>query len=597
MAEPNPGSSPPSPDVGRHLAVLRAVAAAVSRSLDLEEVLAKSVAALTEVTGHEIASLHLLSPDGRALILRGERGLSARLREINKTLPAGEGLIGLVATRGQAVVLDEVLASPDLLPAARPVVAADRLRGFVCVPIRARDRILGTLSLGRQTPDPFSPGEIALLESAADQIGLALDNARLFQESERRRAAAERLAEVGRLLSQSLDSAEVAQLIADNVLTLLGAEVATVCQLDPASGDMVVIALAGEVDHIHRDMVLPAGAGVIGLAVRERVVVVTPDLLADPSVTLTPELQAAIERAAYRAALAVPLVVKDQIVGALGIGAKTGRVFTNEEIRLAQAFADPAAIALENSRLVGTLRTALDRLKASQQRVIETERLRAIGDLASGVAHHLNNILGVILLRTQLLVPKVQDPEIRRALEMVEEETREGAEVVQRLQAFSQVQVLVPLDLGLVIREVLEITRPRWEENARAGGSHIQALLELAEIPAIAGEPAGLRQALINLLLNAVDAMPDGGTITVKTWASPEGVYCTVADTGVGMSEEVRRRALEPFFTTKGPQARGLGLSVAYGILQRHGGELTIHSAVRKGTVVTIHLPPLSKRR
>ncbi|MBI4591185.1 MAG: GAF domain-containing protein [Candidatus Rokubacteria bacterium] len=171
--------------VGRHLAILRAVAAAVSRSLDFEEVLEKSLAALTQVTGHELASFHLISPDGGSLILRGHRGLSARLREVNEVLPVGEGLIGQVASEGRAVVLDEVLAAPDLLFAARPVVAAEGIRGFVCVPIRARDRILGTLSLGRQTPDPFSEEEVALLESAADQIGLALDNARLYSELRR----------------------------------------------------------------------------------------------------------------------------------------------------------------------------------------------------------------------------------------------------------------------------------------------------------------------------------------------------------------------------------------------------------------------------
>lgn len=185
MTEPDPSLPPASSPVARHVAVLRRVAVAVSRSLDLEEVVEKSLAALTEVTGHEIASLHLLSADGRTLFLRGARGMSAGLREVNRVLPVGQGLIGTVASRGRPVVLDEVLASTELLPAARQAVATDRIRCFVCVPIRARDQILGTLSLGRQTPDRFSEEEVALLESAADQIGLALDNARLYSEIQR----------------------------------------------------------------------------------------------------------------------------------------------------------------------------------------------------------------------------------------------------------------------------------------------------------------------------------------------------------------------------------------------------------------------------
>jgi C4-dicarboxylate-specific signal transduction histidine kinase len=193
----------------RHLQILRSVTEAVSRSLDLNEVIQKSVSALTEVTGHELSSLHLISTDDKVLLLRGERGLSPALREVNRVLPMGEGLIGRVAASGRLRRLDDASKAPDLLPAAREVVIADGIRGFVCVPIRARHRILGTLSLGRQTEDRFTDEEVALLECAADQIGLALDNARLYSETrhqleELRRnhsevVRAERLAAVGEL--------------------------------------------------------------------------------------------------------------------------------------------------------------------------------------------------------------------------------------------------------------------------------------------------------------------------------------------------------------------------------------------------------------
>jgi C4-dicarboxylate-specific signal transduction histidine kinase len=169
----------------RHLQVLRAVNEAVSRSLDLNEVLQRSLAALTHVTGHEISSLHLISADGNSLLLRGDRGLSDELRRVNVELPMGEGLIGRVALTGQARRVDDVGVTDDLLPAARAAVTTDGIRGFVCVPIRARHRILGTLSLGRQTEDRFTDEEVALLECVADQIGLALDNARLYGEINR----------------------------------------------------------------------------------------------------------------------------------------------------------------------------------------------------------------------------------------------------------------------------------------------------------------------------------------------------------------------------------------------------------------------------
>jgi signal transduction histidine kinase len=192
-----------------HLQILRTVSAAVSRSLNLNEVLQKSVTALTRVTGHEIASLHLIAADGQTLLLRGERGLPEQLREVNLVLPVGRGLIGRVAATGRVRRLDEVSRAADLLPAARTIVAGDGIRGFVCVPIRARHRILGTLSLGRRTRRPFTDEEVAVLECAADQIGLALDNARLYSEtrlqledlrrSQTEVVKAERLAAVGEL--------------------------------------------------------------------------------------------------------------------------------------------------------------------------------------------------------------------------------------------------------------------------------------------------------------------------------------------------------------------------------------------------------------
>ena len=198
---PEMSSKPAGPQSAllRHLRVIRIVSEAVSRSLDLEEVLDRSLDALTQVTGHEISSLHLVSPDGERLLLRGDRGLSPRLREVNLVLPMGVGLIGSVAQSGQPRRVDDVARAGDLLHAAREAVIADGIRAFVCVPIRARQRLLGTLALGRQTGHRFSDAEVSLLECVSDQIGLALDNARLYsetrhqlQEHEKVRAAAVR---------------------------------------------------------------------------------------------------------------------------------------------------------------------------------------------------------------------------------------------------------------------------------------------------------------------------------------------------------------------------------------------------------------------
>lgn len=248
-------------------------------------------------------------------------------------------------------------------------------------------------------------------------------------------------------------------------------------------------------------------------------------------------------------------------------------------------------------------RRDITELKEAEERLIQVEKLRGLGDLASGVAHDFNNILAVIMGRANLLAASLEggglDAErLRRGLKLINQAAGDGAAIVRRIQDFARVKRagdFVPFNLNAVVREAVEFTRPRWADEARARGIEIAVDLRLAEVPPAEGNAAEVREVLTNMILNAVDAMPRGGRISLGTWFKGSHVYVAVTDTGVGMSEMVRRRIFDPFFTTKGTKGTGLGLSVAYGIIQRHGGEIRVESAPGRGSTFTVRLLAASK--
>ncbi|MGH7389135.1 MAG: ATP-binding protein [Candidatus Rokuibacteriota bacterium] len=273
---------------------------------------------------------------------------------------------------------------------------------------------------------------------------------------------------------------------------------------------------------------------------------------------------------------------------------REARPFPARFEELATSVASQAAVAIENARLYAELQAALGQLAASQRGVVRAERLRALGDMAGGLSHDFNNTLAAILGRAQLLLAQVEDQDVRRQLEVVEEAALEAARTLRRVQEFVRMRRERPfftVELGALAEEVVGATRPRWKDEAEARGLAYDVRVDATPALPVAGDPLELREVLTAVVLNALDAMPAGGRLTLTTVPEGDRVRCTVTDTGVGMTDEVRERVFEPFFTTKGARGSGLGLSVAYGILMRHGGDVDVDSRPGEGTVVTIRLP------
>src|ERR1017187_10198036 len=248
------------------------------------------------------------------------------------------------------------------------------------------------------------------------------------------------------------------------------------------------------------------------------------------------------------------------------------------------------------------LQDALENLNTANEQAIQQENLRALGTMASGIAHDFNNSLTAILGCSELLLSRpdyFDDKEkTRNYIETMNTAAQDAGNVVNRLREFyrhrEEREVFVPANINELVGQAVALTQPKWKAEAEAHGVSVNVHTDLQEVPLIAGNDGNLREVLTNLIFNAVDAMPRGGTITIRTYRDDGHVVLEISDTGTGMTEEVRRRCLEPFFTTKGERGTGLGLSMIYGIIQRHQGTIDIETEVGKGTTFIIHLPVLT---
>jgi len=247
------------------------------------------------------------------------------------------------------------------------------------------------------------------------------------------------------------------------------------------------------------------------------------------------------------------------------------------------------------------LEETLVQLKATQQQMLQQERLRAMGQMASGIAHDFNNSLSPIVGFAELLMrtPDLPRETTQAYAELITTAALDAASVIKRLRELyrerNETALDGAVDLGRCIDEVVALTQPRWKNQALGQGIAIRVDTRVAKVPLVTGDAPAIREMLANLIFNAVDAMPEGGTITVRARAENHDVLLEVADTGTGMTEDVRQRCLEPFFSTKGKHGTGLGLSLVHRTIERHGGTLTIASEPGRGSAFAVRLPGRDK--
>jgi PAS domain S-box-containing protein len=398
---------------------------------------------------------------------------------------------------------------------------------------------------------------------------------------------------IGVEISRELDPGRLLELVVRRAVESVGGEGGVFMLWDDRAQTLAPHAWHG-CGHRIADIRPRLGEGLAGAAAAQRRGLLTNAYASSPYAS-----PAVLAHTPVAAALAEPLVYQDRLLGVLVVyHVEPGRTFTGQHQSLLSLLATQAAIAMENARLFAESRQSYRELQRAQERLIQAEKLRALGEMSAGVAHDLNNVLAAVLGQAELLQMHVTDPDARGWLRILEMAARDGARIIQRLQDFSRQRPgrpSAPVVLAAAVSEALTITRHRWKEEPAHRGARIEVRTAVEHLPPVLGDDAEIREVLTNLITNAVDAMAGGGSLEITGRVVEPGgaerrgwVEVYVADTGTGMAEEVRRRVFDPFFTTKGTHGSGLGLSVVYGIMERRGGHIGVASVPGQGSIFTL---------
>jgi PAS domain S-box-containing protein len=306
-----------------------------------------------------------------------------------------------------------------------------------------------------------------------------------------------------------------------------------------------------------------------------------------------------------------PIAIESSVFGVLIAASSKPRQFSSNDCEFLRQLSEHLALATQQAELYSSLERAYEDIRSTQKGMLQHERLRALGQMSSGIAHDINNALAPAALYVQLLLERERglSEQSREQLGVVDRALQDVSHTVARMREFYRPEQLqgeeAPVSINRLLEQVIQLTRARWLDIPQERGIviHVQRNFSPA-VPDILGVDSDIRDAVTNLILNAVDAMPGGGTVTVRSrliaqpgrapGSTVPAVAVEVSDTGIGMDEEARARCLEPFFTTKGERGTGLGLAMVYGMVQRHRGEIEIESSPGQGTTVRLLFPNLS---
>ena len=445
-----------------------------------------------------------------------------------------------------------------------------------------------------------------VVRRALEKRDLTRKNQALVNDLERKNrelaAAVKRqnsLIDAGRAMSGILAISDLLDFFIGVAADVLDVERASLMLVDEKSNEMRIAAHRGLNDEVASKLRLKVGEGIAGWVALEGKPILVKDVESDPRIHKPLASTSAGSFISAPIVLSIPILIQQKVLGVINVtNRRSGASFGEEDMAFLYSLASQAAVAIERARHFEDLQEAYQSLKDTQTHLVESERINAVGQLAAGVAHDFNNLLTGMLGQAELLQMDLAEspPAIessRKKAELLEALALQGAAVVRRMQDFARIRKDTPsgaVDLNVVMRNAVEVTQGKWKDECLARGVEVNVRMEPGKIPLTEGNDSELTQVVSNLIFNAVEALSGGGEIVLATQSDGKDIRLTVTDNGVGMPAEVQQRIFEPFFTTK-ELGQGLGMSVIYGIVARHRGEITVHSEKKKGTTIEMRLP------
>jgi signal transduction histidine kinase/CheY-like chemotaxis protein len=552
-----------------------AISRALNSTLDLDQILQLIVDSVRQIIPKvERAVIHLLNEEKQALRPAAVAGLVDVLGRPDFTMRPGEGIAGRVIEEGIVINVRDTHTDSRYLRLG----VAIHLRSLLVAPVQSGSRRLGTLSASSAAPRTFSADDEELFTILGVQAALAIENARLFEVERRRAEEAEALQRVTQTLISRLNLSEMLEVVVATIASIANYKAVSVYLLN--NGFLILQAQQGYAVPLST---LRIDQGVCGRVARTGQPFFVPDVGQDPDyLEVMPGIQSLV---------GVPLSRAGQVIGVLMVESGAERVLDVNDFNWLISIGQQLSVAIENARLITDLEKALKQEQAARAQMVQSEKLAAMGRLVASVAHELNNPLQAIqnalyLVRQEPALSEQAHDDLKVALT----EADRMADLIGRLRETYRPTISEEFRLESLNALILEVQK-LISTHLRHNNIQFEFNPNPA-LPLVPGVRDQLKQVILNLCLNAVEAMPDGGRLEVSAgYARPEGkVLMTIADTGIGIDPVSKDNIFDPFFTTK-PGGTGLGLAITYDIVQRHNGRIEVDSKMGEGTKFKIWLP------